>query len=95
MPRILLLPLDERPCNLKYPALMCEGVADADIIAPSSAILGKKKRAADTAAVSQWVMGSLGGCDAAVISIDMLVYGGIVPSRLHELSIETCMQRLA
>lgn len=33
-------------------------------------------------------------CDYAVISIDMLVYGGIVPSRLHHQTTRECLDRL-
>lgn len=32
MPRILLLPLDERPCNFLYPALMVEKCTDVQLL---------------------------------------------------------------
>ncbi|MDG0813567.1 DUF4127 family protein [Cohnella rhizosphaerae] len=32
--------------------------------------------------------------DYAILSIDQLVYGGIVPSRLHRLTEAACMERL-
>lgn len=95
MATVLLLPLDERPCNLKFPSLMSEGISDVDILTPPPGILGRKKQAGDTDAIAHWLMENLGRCDAAVLSIDMLLYGGIVPSRLHDLSLETCLNRLS
>lgn len=92
--KIALLPLDERPCNLRFPAEICAGSADIELVIPPSRILGRKKRPADTAELAKWLLEQSHECDALVISIDMLVYGGIVPSRVHTLAPETCLNRL-
>ncbi len=94
MPEILFLPLDERPCNLNYPAQMCEGCGDVRLRMPPVHMLGLKKRPADTGALLNWVRENIAGCEAAVLSVDMLLYGGIVPSRLHRLTPEECLSRL-
>lgn len=95
MSRILLLPLDERPCNYRFPAMLTAGSDDIELFIPPKSILGAMKQPADIAAVTQWLRENFGSCDYAVISIDMLVYGGIVPSRLHHLTQEQCLSRLS
>lgn len=42
MPRILLLPLDERPCNFLYPALMVEKCTDVQLLLPPKELMGSK-----------------------------------------------------
>lgn len=94
MPKILFLPLDERPCNTTFPVQMCEGVNDVELCLPPREYLGCKKSPADTAALDQWLFANISGCEAAVLSIDMLLYGGIVPSRLHHFTDAECRERL-
>ena len=94
MPRILLLPLDERPCNFLYPALMVEKMHRCPAAAPPKELMGSKKRPAPFLLLAQWLEKNFSCCDYAVISIDMLVYGGIVPSRLHHQTTRECLDRL-
>ena len=94
MPRILLLPLDERPCNFLYPALMVEKCTDVQLLLPPKELMGSKKRPAPFLLLAQWLGKNFSCCDYAVISIDMLVYGGIVPSRLHHQTTRECLDRL-
>lgn len=94
MSRILYVPLDERPCNAKFPLQIAQ-VSDLELILPPITVLGAKKQPADTAALSQWLLEQLTQTDVIIVSLDMLVYGGIVPSRLHQLTEEECRARLA
>ncbi|AJY74319.1 DUF4127 family protein [Paenibacillus beijingensis] len=93
MPPIVYLPLDERPCNAKFP-LQIAAASDLELIAPPRAILGEKKLPADTAAIADWLLEKTAHADVLIVSLDTLVYGGIVPSRLHRLSVEECRKRL-
>ena len=93
MPRIVYLPLDERPCNAKFP-LQIAAASDLTLVAPPQSMLGAKKRPADPDAVAGWLLDATAGSDTLIVSLDMLVYGGIVPSRLHYLSLEQCEKRL-
>ena len=54
MPRILLLPLDERPCNFLYPALMVEKCTDVQLLLPPKELMGSKKRPAPFLLLAQW-----------------------------------------
>lgn len=82
MKRVLLLPLDERPCNYDYTALMAGGT-DIEVVRPPRELLGIKKTPGDVEAIWKWLKETAPTCDGAIISIDTLVYSGIVPSRIH------------
>lgn len=79
--KIVMLPLDERPCNFDYPWMMPK--TDCEIILPPIEIMGRKKQAGDVEKIAEWVLASANDADAMIISLDALVYGGILPSRLH------------
>ncbi|RKN75981.1 DUF4127 family protein [Paenibacillus ginsengarvi] len=93
MQKIVYVPLDERPCNYRYPQYLAS-MTDMTLEVPEISLLGRKKTAADTDAVRDWLTGAVRDADALIVSIDMLVHGGIVPSRLHHTSEEECMKRL-
>lgn len=94
MSKVVYLPLDERPCNYLFPQQLAK-MTDLQMVVPELAILGNKKKPANTAAVRQWLLKAAKDADVLLVSIDMLVYGGIVPSRLHHLSLEECMRRIS
>lgn len=93
MKKIILLPLDERPCNYRYPSLLPK--AGYELLLPPKGIMGDKKKPADTAAIAAWLSEHIGEVDACVLSLDTLIYGGIVPSRLHHETQETLIKRAA
>lgn len=95
MTKILLLPLDERPCNYDFPKLICNDADDIELVTPPIGILGNKKQPGNHQKISKWFLENIDSCEYAVVSIDMLVYGGIVPSRLHFLDTATCMERIS
>ena len=83
MVKIVFLPLDERPCNYNFPYFILEGNADFRIVRPPLSILGKKKIPADGGAVCDFLKRECRDAEYLILSADMLLYGGIVPSRLH------------
>lgn len=89
--KIVLLPLDERPCNLLFPEkLFSHG--DIQIVSPQK--LGNKKKPASNEAINEFLKKECKDADGLVISMDMLLYGGLIPSRLHHESKETLLERL-
>lgn len=76
-----------------YPQYLA-GMTDLTLLAPDLSLLGDKKRPADTEAVGNWLAEQAAGADYALVSIDMLLYGGIVPSRLHTFAPDTLRIRL-
>ena len=93
MKKILLIPLDERPCNYDFPQMLASGT-EYELVVPPREILGKKKLCGDVDAIWVWLLENVADCDDAIISIDTLLYSGIVPSRLHSETSETLISKL-
>ncbi|MEH6858905.1 DUF4127 family protein, partial [Priestia megaterium] len=90
MNKIMYLPLDERPCNYKFPVKLAE-LTDLELIVPNRSLLGNKKKPADVSGLQEWLLENCQDASYLIVSIDMLVYGGIVPSRIHNLTKEECI----
>lgn len=93
MKNIMLIPLDERPCNYNYPLVLAKNT-DINLLLPPREILGCKKKPAQIVDLWEWIEENIYDCDYLITSIDMLVYGGIVPSRLHNFTEKECIERL-
>ena len=91
--KIIYLPLDERPCNYKFP-LDIFSDTDICVVAPPIAAMGQKKQPGDYNKIKEFLINECESAYGAVISIDTLLYGGIVPSRLHYLSESELSARL-
>lgn len=87
--KIVFVPLDERPCNYQFPQMLAAGT-DFELVAPDMSLMGLKKTPADTDKLWEWLFQEAKQADGAILSLDTLVYGGIIPSRLHEMSVEQC-----
>ena len=75
------MPLDDRPSSLQDPVLL-GAVADAEIATPPRIALGRFLKTGDGDAIARWLDGlDLATLDAAIVSTDMLAYGGLVGSR--------------
>ncbi len=90
--KIVLLPLDERPCNLKYPSLLPLH-EDIQVVTPPKNILSHKKERCDLGVLHTWLIKECKDADYLIVSMDTLLYGGIVPSRLHHDSSEEIISR--
>ena len=64
------------------------------VAVPPMEILGDKKKPADIDAVTAFLQNHCADADACVLSLDMLLYGGIIPSRIHQLTQEDIVGRL-
>jgi hypothetical protein len=92
MSKIVLLPLDERPCNLRYPYQVFH-TNDFQVITPAFEKLGQKKTPASLDMIDQFLLEETKNAKGLVISMDMLLYGGLVPSRLHHQTKEDLIKR--
>ena len=90
--KVVLLPLDERPCNFDFPYYLYKE-SDLQIVRPKE--LGDKKKPADLHAVASFLEKECADADFAVIAMDTLLYGGLIPSRLHHFKEEEVAERLA
>jgi hypothetical protein len=91
--KVIYVPLDERPCNYKFPLHLVEHT-DLNAVAPPLSVLGNKKQPADSGQLLQWLEKEAASASRLIVSLDMLVYGGIVPSRIHHQSQEECSIRI-
>ncbi|MGL4374007.1 MAG: DUF4127 family protein, partial [Turicibacter sp.] len=91
MKKVVLLPLDERPCNFEFPYKLFNN-DELEIIRPIT--LGDKKIPANTDQVIEFLKSTTTDADGLVISLDTLLYGGLIPSRLHHLTDAELEKRL-
>lgn len=90
---VALLPLDGRPVCLDLPKRLA-AVCELDLLTPDLKDLGRLKEAADWPALKHWLGQTLPQVDAALISLDMLAFGGLIPSRCQLLPIKQWQERL-
>ena len=81
----LFIPMDNRPVCYSYPVKVMEA-AGYKIYTPPEKLLATRTTPADTEKLWKWLESRAEKVDAAVISTDALIYGGLVASRTHSLS---------
>ena len=91
--RILLIPLDDRPPCLQKPVEL-GAIADAEIVTPPRELLGKFTRFGESDKIIEWLKKQdLRRFDAAIVSLDMLAYGGLVAMREYDPTTRETAQR--
>lgn len=86
--KVVYIPLDERPCNKEYPKNIASCNKEIEIITPSNELFGYKKKPCNIEGMWKFLEEQVKNSDIAIISIDMLIYGGLLPSRLHKNTAE-------
>ena len=94
MKKIMYIPLDERPCNYYFANFMLEGGDLLELVSPPLDVLGHKKSPANYEKLKFFMLDNINECYGLIVSIDMLLYGGIVPSRLHNFDQSQLTERL-
>lgn len=90
--KIVLVPIDERPCNHYYPQILPLD-EEVKIVVPPYELMSKRKTVCDVSKVSKWLLEETKDADYACISLDTLCYGGIIPSRIHHEKLEDILKR--
>ena len=93
MKKIVFLPLDERPCNYLYPDYIGK-ISGSDVVLVPRKLMGNFKQPADIEGIWEWTKNETTDADVLIVSMDLFLYGGIVPSRLHHFSEEVCAGRI-
>lgn len=86
--KILYVPLDERPCNAIYPQRTAEVNDEVSIFSLPITLMGQKKQAGNVEKIRTFVKENFSQCSYGIFSAEMLLYGGLLPSRLHYLTQE-------
>ena len=94
MKKIVYLPLDERPCNLAYVRAVSNGHEAYRLACPELSVMGEKKTPAEYEKIKSFLISECRDADQLIIALDTLLYGGIIPSRLHHLKKEDVTERL-
>ncbi|MDD2355071.1 MAG: DUF4127 family protein [Lachnospiraceae bacterium] len=95
MTKILYVPLDDRDCNYEFPYLLSLMTEDIELLRPPYEWMGFLKRPADIDKIWNWLYVNAGSADYAILSVDTLVYGNIIGSRIHRFGIDKCTDRLS
>ncbi|MDP9366402.1 MAG: DUF4127 family protein [Chloroflexota bacterium] len=91
--RIGLVPLDERPANVRYPKAIAD-IAGADIVLPPAEALGSRRSPGRHDRLAEWLGDVSPTLDALVVSIEQLGYGGLIPSRTTHDPVASVLTRL-
>lgn len=92
--KVIYVPLDERPCNYKYPQFLANLTEDIEILVPPVEYMGKLKMPCNVNRIWEWIFDNAESCRYAIISIDSMVYGNIINSRIHTRTKEECHRYL-
>lgn len=91
--RIALMPVDARPA-VREQVVQLVATAGYDLLVPPRQMLGRFREPGDREELTRWLLTQAESVDGYVVSLDMLVYGGLVPSRFIDDSLESLLARL-
>ncbi|WRS30413.1 DUF4127 family protein [Actinomycetaceae bacterium MB13-C1-2] len=92
-PKVALLPLDERPVNTGLVQEVAR-IAGYRCELPGQEILPSFRTPGNTDALADWLKSQSEDADAIVASLDTLVYGGLIPARTTNSTVEESVGRL-
>lgn len=93
MPQVLLLPLDGRPCNARFPVQLA-ALGGHTVLAPASQLLGNARQPARLPELDAWLAAELPQSQQLFLSFDTWLYGNLVASRRNPASRDALLQRL-
>jgi len=85
--KLTLLPLDDRPVNYDYPVLLGK-IGGISVDVPPREWLGNPWRNASRDQLSEWLFDKARSSDGLIISIDALIFGGLIASRKSDETFE-------
>lgn len=91
--RVFLVPLDSRPVCYGMPRLLAES-AGLEMVMPSPKQLGHLKTPANERSFFRWVKNSLFENEPLIVALDTVAYGGLIPSRVGNESLEQLNRRV-
>lgn len=91
--KIALIPVDARPVTYDLPKDLAQ-LVNWEGLTPPKSKLGFLKEPADYTELFQWIEKISPKVEGVVVSIDMILYGGLVPSRINNDSVSKIQERL-
>lgn len=94
VPRAVFVPLDDRPSTLLFVRQIAR-IGGGWLRVPPRPWLGRGLTPGQPEPILAWLDGNVDrGCDTAILSADMLAYGGLVASRNAATPLDTALGRL-
>lgn len=93
-PKILYIPLDNRPVNDSYVKQIIKSTNTRFFTLPNDYLAKDLQGESKVEEAWTWLMQKAQSADIAVLSADTLIYGGLVPSRRHNLDSSILQERL-
>jgi hypothetical protein len=90
---LVLLPLDERPVNTRYPQML-GAIGGADVLLPPLEMRGRQREPADVDAVAEWLYSTAETAAAALVSCEYLAFGNLINARITDGSAAEALTRL-
>ncbi len=91
--RVLFVPLDDRPVCFEYTVNTLKA-AGLEVIVPPRELIASRYNMGNPDGLLDWLTKEAPAADAAVVSTDALIYGGLVSSRKHEFAYDVLLTRL-
>ena len=91
---IAFVPIDNRPVCYSLPNQIAKISGDINLYLPEESMLGDLTKNADTEGILNWLE-DLKNLDVVVVSLDTIAYGGLIPSRRSNDSLEDIKVRLS
>lgn len=92
-PRLLVVPLDNRPANTYYPVKVGQA-GGIEVILPPQDLINHQTASDTLYQLSNWILENSDGVDGFIISADMLTDGGLVDSRTSKQTADGALQQL-
>lgn len=89
---LALLPIDNRPVSYLLPKQIID-FTGYELILPERSLIGGLKTSSQSEKLEQWIK-NLKNVEAFIVSLDSWVYGGLVQSRIHNLSLDDLKNRM-
>ncbi|MCA3065134.1 MAG: DUF4127 family protein, partial [Rhodocyclaceae bacterium] len=91
--RLALLPVDARPV-VRAQVVQLAKAGGIELVVPPASVLGHFRQPAERDVLADWLRAQASEVQGFVVSLDMLIYGGLVPSRFIADSKESLLARL-
>ncbi|MGE4588809.1 MAG: DUF4127 family protein [Acidaminococcaceae bacterium] len=91
--KIVYIPLDNRPVCLNYVKQTIKA-AGYELAVPPEKLLANNEHNGNPRALWSWLNNAAQDADAAVLSTDSLIYGGLVASRTHHFSSDELIDKI-
>ena len=92
--KLVILPLDSRPCTREFPAQLAQSAGISACVPPLE-VMDWYRTPSDFCRIAAWLEEACAGAGALICSLDQLAYGGLLASRCMEVPETQALRRAA